>query len=374
MMTQNIKLITEKIGGFPEEPHYLVGSKKIYKWTEAFETAQNMCTTPDKNEIWHHLNFKFDVKVKGAEPNESIRELYIERAKQLRKQFDYVRIWTSGGTDSTHTIESFIRAGVAPDELAIYYQFLGSQTTDTNPEVSVALAMYLEEKKIKNIWPNCKIKTYYLFPDQLNWYSRNHIEHFLGTRSVFIFSQCYHNLYECYPTMFNEYKTGSVAEIYSGPDHIDIGLDEHGWFYNFVDKSFNYHFLAPNQRWFHVDPSSPELLLKIAHLGKKTYQKEIGNEPGILNFKFGSQPEMDYFKYDKGIYEFGNKKDNPLYWGLKGFVRLQNLFTSDIGFDSLMCVLSYYKKLQDQCPHWFHQKKLSHNLIGQRSSKVYFEK
>ena len=48
MITDNIKLINEKIGGFPEEPHYLVGSKKIYKWNEAFETAQNTCTTHEQ--------------------------------------------------------------------------------------------------------------------------------------------------------------------------------------------------------------------------------------------------------------------------------------------------------------------------------------
>jgi hypothetical protein len=379
MITDNIKLINEKIGGFPEEPHYLVGSKKIYKWNEAFETAQNTCTTPDKNEIWEHLKFKFDINASGPEPKETIRELYIQRAKQLRKQFDYVRIWVSGGNDSTNTIESFIDAGVIPDELATYVQFPGTYTFDTNPEISVTLAMYIENRKIRKLWPSCKIKTYYQFPDQINWYARNHVEHFIGTRSVNLFSQCFHNIFECYPDMLKNQK-GSVAEIYSGPDYLDVGIDEKGWYYNFVDKSFNLHFIAPNQRWFYADPSNPELILKTAYFGKKIYQQTNGNKIGSINFKFSNQPLMDYYQYNRerilDIRSPAADQSGTLYAcdsGPKMFARIQNLLTSDLGFDTLMCVLSYYKELQDKHPHWFVQGKIGHNFIGQRSARVYFE-
>jgi len=370
-MIDQIKLINKKIGGFPEEPHYLVGGKKIYNWVEAFEAAEKLTTSNDPNEMWHHLNFRFGMEVKGQEPKETIRELYIQRAKQIRQQFKYVRLWVSGGTDSTNTIETFINAGVAPDELATYYQWPGSPTTDTNPEL-ITLAAYLDQKKIRDLWPNCKIQTYYMFPDQINWYMKNHIKHYLGTRSLFLFSQCFHNIFECYPKMLTEHGT-SIVELFSGPEGIDIGRDEKGWYYNFVDKSFNLHLLAPNQRFFHTDPQNPELLLKIVHICKKAYQEANGLNMGHMSFELKKLSGMQYYLSKDRIYDITNKEQKGLYWGTKSFTRIQNMFSSEIGFDSLMRMMSLYKELQDNHSHWFHDKQITNSFIGQKSQRVYFE-
>ena len=145
---KNIKLIKNKIDGFSEEPHYEVEGEKIYQKVSALKKAYELCNTDDPNEIWGRVKFRFGVDVQGQEPKEDIQALYRQRAETIRSKFDYVRVWASGGNDSTHTLESFIDAGVQPDELVTYQSFTGSLSPEQNIEQNVAYTAWLEHKKM----------------------------------------------------------------------------------------------------------------------------------------------------------------------------------------------------------------------------------
>jgi hypothetical protein len=53
------------------------------------------------------------------EPDKTLDQLYNERAKQLREQYDYLILSYSGGADSHNILMSFVRQGLHIDELII---------------------------------------------------------------------------------------------------------------------------------------------------------------------------------------------------------------------------------------------------------------
>ena len=53
------------------------------------------------------------------EPSETLDQLYDRRAKELRKQYDYIILSYSGGADSHNILESFIRQKLHIDEIVI---------------------------------------------------------------------------------------------------------------------------------------------------------------------------------------------------------------------------------------------------------------
>lgn len=55
------------------------------------------------------------------EPEESLDELYRQRAQQLRDQYDYIRVEASGGSDSTTVIFSFLLNNIPLDEVVFRY-------------------------------------------------------------------------------------------------------------------------------------------------------------------------------------------------------------------------------------------------------------
>lgn len=57
------------------------------------------------------------------EPTETLEELYLERARQIRAQYDYLILMYSGGSDSHQALDSFIKAGVPVDEVHVVYPF-----------------------------------------------------------------------------------------------------------------------------------------------------------------------------------------------------------------------------------------------------------
>jgi hypothetical protein len=55
------------------------------------------------------------------EPEESLEELYRQRAQQLRDEYDYIRVEASGGSDSTTVIFSFLLNNIPLDEVVFRY-------------------------------------------------------------------------------------------------------------------------------------------------------------------------------------------------------------------------------------------------------------
>lgn len=91
------------------EANGLAFSSKI----EAILSAETTGTFPTFN--FHDAEYaKFDWNV---EPSESLDQLYLKRALELRNKYDYLVLHYSGGSDSNNVLETFVKHGIPLDEI-----------------------------------------------------------------------------------------------------------------------------------------------------------------------------------------------------------------------------------------------------------------
>jgi len=55
-----------------------------------------------------------------VEPAQSLKSLMVERVHQLRDKYDYIKLWFSGGSDSTSVLNTFLTEFVFIDEIVVY--------------------------------------------------------------------------------------------------------------------------------------------------------------------------------------------------------------------------------------------------------------
>lgn len=79
------------------------------------------------------------------EPQESLKELYKQRAEYLRAKYDYLVLCYSGGIDSTNMLESFYYNNIHIDEILVVGAF--SKDIDSNSDENHNLEIY------RNVFP-----------------------------------------------------------------------------------------------------------------------------------------------------------------------------------------------------------------------------
>lgn len=110
-MIQYPKFIPD--GKFNKFGFYRVGNECFYSKLDAVH--HSMATGEEVT--WDFNNELFESLDWTVEPKESIKELYRQRAQQIRDRYDYVVILFSGGCDSTCVLDSFIDNGIHVDEV-----------------------------------------------------------------------------------------------------------------------------------------------------------------------------------------------------------------------------------------------------------------
>ena len=87
-----------------------------------FESKIQAClfaSQTNKNVTWNFNKEFFSTYDWSKEPTETLDQLYNERAKRLRENYDYLILSYSGGADSHNILMSFVRQGLHIDELII---------------------------------------------------------------------------------------------------------------------------------------------------------------------------------------------------------------------------------------------------------------
>lgn len=93
--------------------YYQVGNIKTYSKVEAIELHRSTGIHPQ----WIFNDQEFSSYNWQVEPVESLEELYVRRAKELRNQYDYLVLWYSGGADSSNMLDTFINNNIHIDEV-----------------------------------------------------------------------------------------------------------------------------------------------------------------------------------------------------------------------------------------------------------------
>lgn len=149
------------------EIFYSVRDKKFSNKVEALRYASlfNDSKFSDIKFFYHHKVWNnFDRSLLGKI---SLKQLYKERAQQIRDRYDYVILYFSGGADSTNILESFLNNNIPLDEIVVRWpkKLIGSSIYTPNNVDKTArnfvsewdLVIEKELKKIAQSHPNIKI-------------------------------------------------------------------------------------------------------------------------------------------------------------------------------------------------------------------------
>jgi hypothetical protein len=90
------------------------------------------------------------------EPTESWEELLLQRALLLREKYKYLKLWFSGGADSTTVLNTFLRNNIYIDEIVVYrFAINDNFLNKSNHEIDNYTTPFL--KNLNNILINTKI-------------------------------------------------------------------------------------------------------------------------------------------------------------------------------------------------------------------------
>lgn len=98
-------------------------------------------------------------------PTESFSQLVDERCKQIRDKYPYIKLWFSGGTDTTTILNGFLRNNIHIDEIVVYTQSLTDDFSHLgNYELNTFTFPYL--KNLSKHLTKTKFTTYYVGYDE----------------------------------------------------------------------------------------------------------------------------------------------------------------------------------------------------------------
>ena len=112
-INQTITLSPDKFG------YYKVGDFKTYSKIEAIEISKKL-KIPSQ---WYFNENVFSKINCLEEPSVDLWELYKQRARQIRENYDYVVLWYSGGSDSHNMLNAWIEADCKIDEIATIWNY-----------------------------------------------------------------------------------------------------------------------------------------------------------------------------------------------------------------------------------------------------------
>jgi hypothetical protein len=281
---------------------YRVGTQFCtYNLFEALEQRQK--TNEDIR--WDFNDEFFSTIDWTQEPAESLKDLYAQRAAQLREKYDYLVLFFSGGSDSHNILSTFVDYGIYLDEVLTYHTYEISQVPKDSSLDSVGevfLAAIPEAKRLLQKSP----RTIHRVIDVSDFIKDSMIE--IETRGIpHDFLYRYNN--HCSPRRFGIrklrnlpeyqklYDTGKKVCFIHGTDKPGISFQDHKWFFRFnsmVDGG-GYHvdFQFDNQyngydEFFYWAPDAWKIPVKQCHKIRNFFRRNPNIIKMIVN---GAYPD-----------------------------------------------------------------------------------
>lgn len=270
---------------------YRVGDLKFYSKLEAIEM---------QTKTGIHLHWDFNEAVFSCydwtkEPATDLKELYRQRAQQLRDQYDYIIVCYSGGADSENVLNSFIKNDIKLDEVVsmINYHATGDRDSWLNEEIFKTAAPIATD--IQDTQQNFKYRVVDLTQLQLDYFTS------LENKFNWIYEM------NCAWTPNNVSRESWAMKIPEWADIINAGkklcivygLDKPRVFH--VNGKFCVRFLDTidvaatvksiagqqiyNDELFYWTPDKPEITIKQAHVVKKYLSGDVITMPLVSTVK-----------------------------------------------------------------------------------------
>jgi hypothetical protein len=114
----NDKVLAEQIGLSKKCGYWEINGNYFF---DKFECLRYATKIKRKDVKYHFYDSVYQTLDWSKEPSQSLEQLYIERAKQLRDSYDYLILSFSGGADSSNILRIFIDNHIKLDEVYCEY-------------------------------------------------------------------------------------------------------------------------------------------------------------------------------------------------------------------------------------------------------------
>lgn len=330
--------------------YYLVGDEIYYHKIQALLASSKQ----QKQVRWF---FNEDVFIPYAwhiEPQESLQDLYRQRAQQLRDSYDYIKLELSGGADSSTVLYSFVLNNIHLDEVVFRYPKQGEKGVVGNPydtrcENTLSEWEFAAKPLLNWIatnFPQIKITVHDYSEDMLkesqtldeSWIFRT--RHYLQPGHAFKHSA-------------GDYKDRLRTAVVYGTDKPKICIKDNKFFLFFMDIQGNYAVSGANDNitseYFYWSPDACALLAKQVHVVAKWFSRPENHKMQNLlhwpnnNFAFRSFYEqlvklIIYPDYDSSTFQtlkptnnFYNEMDHWFHTNFKD-TRLYSVWQAGIDY------------------------------------------
>jgi len=255
---------------------YQVGNDTFYSRVEAVEYSKRS----NQSIHWNfndHVFGQFDWK---TEPPVPLEQLYAERARQIREQYDYIVIWYSGGADSHNVLSSFVKNNIPVDEIAQFVNYEGSGTWDSYLNEEVAKVAIPESKRLQEQYPHIKHRLVDLTPIIKNLYKidNNQSDFIYKANRVFSPNQLSRTYLreqiKDYADIIDSGKSLCFVWGSEKPSIRTIDGQRCVYFADLIDNAVGVRTQQLNRSWEHDElfywtPDMPEIVCKQAHIIKR---------------------------------------------------------------------------------------------------------
>jgi len=270
---------------------YRVGDLKFYSKLEAIEMHAKTGIHPH----WDFNEAVFSSYDWTQEPQESILELYRQRAQQLRDSYDHIVLIYSGGADSETILQSFVDNDIKLDEVASYvnYEATGEKNNYLNREIFENAIPRIQELQIQQPW--IKHRLIDLTQLQLQYFlSKEAKFDWIYNVNTFFNSNCVAR--ESLATKISEWgnliNQGKKLCLLWGFEKPRVYFDNDRFYMVFLDifdngptvKSFSGK-LPYSDEMFYWAPESAKIIIKQGHLIKNFIRQNLSTSKEISKHK-----------------------------------------------------------------------------------------
>ena len=273
---------------------YQVGEYRTYSKIDAFLAA---------NRDWNRVHFNFMASTFAnrdwSRPLESWQDLMRRRCQELRDRYSYLRLWFSGGWDSSTVLHTFIEHGIRLDELAIYDRQFFDGDSEVAPAIEYARMIqqqYMPQVKLSFIpigvdhseqiydrygsqWiltPGCSL----MFPKTHRYFMEQELDAFAPVRS----------------------DSDRVGNIWAH-DKPKVMLWDNKWYSFQVDASMIGHFKTDCELFF-CTASMPELYIQQSHMAIDFFEALMLRDHRVdteLSHRIQSHQGQDYAMWNQAL-------------------------------------------------------------------------
>jgi len=282
------------------------------------------------------------------EPEESYEDLKKFRAQEIRDQYDYVRLWYSGGSDSQTALNSFVNNNIHLDEIIVHLwpdHVVSDPYMSSSREVLISALPYLYS--IRHLIPNTKITKvildqndyakYMAGPDALGELPFVHAMD--QGASLFHMS----SPQRPWEKILETTEVDNYCDVYGGTKPM-VCVKNNQYYFYMVDSGLTDFFLSTRAEDFFISRHNPKLFLKTAHMlvnflkSQNLSEKEINHfhssvhktvqNSKLYNRAIGRDPVHDIalVKTDRGT-GYQLEQHGLAVQGLKQALFIQNMIT-----------------------------------------------